>query len=170
MRNSGSIFVKEKILIAFQGIQTQKAFFSLTLNTTKSHIIRAIFEGSAYSLYYNIQKVISAGINVPEKVRITGGGSKSKVWDQIRANITNRVFLLPQNPTGAVLGSAILVGVGAGLYPDITEAVKSIVEEEMKFEPRFKYHQRYKELVNIYCNVYEKLEEEFDQLARVEMQ
>jgi len=145
-------------------------FFGLTLNTTKSHIIRAIFEGSAYSLHYNIQKVISAGINVSEKVRITGGGSKSKVWNQIRADITNRVFLLPQNPMGSVLGSAILAGVGAGLYPDIREAVKSIVKEEMNFEPRFKYRQRYKELFDIYCNVYEKLEEEFNQLARIEMQ
>lgn len=145
-------------------------FFGLSLNTTRSHIIRAIFEGSAYSLHYNIQKVISAGINVSEKVRITGGGSKSKVWNQIRADITNRVFLLPQNPTGSVLGSAILAGVGAGLYPDIREAVKSIVKEEMKFEPRFEYHQKYKELFDIYCNVYEKLEEEFNQLARVEMQ
>lgn len=97
-------------------------FFGMGLDTKKAHFLRAIFESIAFLLRENIELVERVnGIQVRE-IRSLGGGSKSGVWRQIKADVM-------QLPIGALaesectsLGAAILAAVALGYYPDAASA------------------------------------------------
>jgi xylulokinase len=144
----------------FENPNTRGVLFGITSETNRSDIIRAIFEGCAYNLQYIIQKATSKGVDISE-LRITGGGSRSKIWNQITADVTNRTVILPENLAESVLGDAILAGVGVGIYSNIPEAVKDIVKEKLIFEPQVRYHKKFKRLFDIYCRIYKKLSFKF---------
>lgn len=63
----------------------------------------------------------------------TGGGSRSDVWTQCRADATGRLFHRPATPESA-FGSAILAAAGAH-FGDLGEAIRSMVRVERTFEP-----------------------------------
>lgn len=59
---------------------------------------------------------------------MTGGIAKSRVWNQIFANVMRvPVIGVDCDETGA-LGSAIAAGVGAGIYKDYDDAFKKAVK------------------------------------------
>ena len=61
-----------------------------------------------------------------EEIRVMGGGAKSPLWCRMKADITGkRLMTLKYNET-ACLGSAILAGVGAGVFTTVEEACKAV--------------------------------------------
>jgi sugar (pentulose or hexulose) kinase len=66
-------------------------------------------------------------------VYATGGGSRSDVWTQCRADATGRVFHRPKTAESA-FGSAILAATGAH-YGNLAEAIRGMVRAERTFEP-----------------------------------
>jgi xylulokinase len=100
-------------------------FFGAGLDTKKAHFLRAIFESIAFLLRENIELIERVnGISVRE-IRSLGGGSKSAVWRQIKADVM-------QLPIGALaesectsLGAAILAAVALGYYPDAASAASA---------------------------------------------
>src|ERR1700730_15292102 len=93
----------------------------LSLATTKGAIVRAILEGSAFALRHNLDVASRAGLAIGA-VRSVGGGARSKLWNQIKADVLGRTILLPESAVGAAYGSALLAGVGVGLLPSSGEA------------------------------------------------
>ena len=68
----------------------------LSLATTKGAIVRAILEGSAFALRHNLEVAARAGLNI-DAVRSVGGGARSKLWNQIKADVLGRTILLPES-------------------------------------------------------------------------
>ena len=79
----------------------------------------------------------------------TGGGSRSPVWMQYRADATGRRMHLPACPESA-LGCAILAAAG-GFYGDLWVAVQNMVRIEKSFEPNPAHADRYGELFDGFC-------------------
>ena len=79
----------------------------LTTQTRLPDIYRAILEGVTFEMRYNQEKLESAGIKI-DRLLACGGGARSKVWLQIKADILG-CDIIPVNAeeTGA-MGSAIL--------------------------------------------------------------
>ena len=125
-------------------------------------------EGCAFALYHNLQVAESQGIKVKTMTSV-GGAARSKVWTQIKADVTNKPILIPHYTDSAPLGAAILAGIGAGIYSDFKEAVENVVKIEEHIEPRSKFHSLYCELFEIYQNIYLKLKEDFEHLARIKL-
>lgn len=89
--------------------------FGLTLHHTKDHIYRALLEAVAYSINHHVE--IMKERNLPiRRVFITNGGSKSKLWRQILADVTGYDVRYVRNNPGSCLGAALLAGMGAGLF------------------------------------------------------
>jgi D-ribulokinase len=63
----------------------------------------------------------------------TGGGSRSDVWTQCRADVTGRVIHRPRCGESA-FGTAVLAAAGTH-YNSIHEAVGEMVRRERSFEP-----------------------------------
>jgi xylulokinase len=79
-------------------------------------------EGVAFSLRDCRRTMDSMGLEIRE-IRLMGGGSKSKLWSRIICDVFNLPVVLPGN-SDASFGSALLAGVGIGIFQDEHTAVK----------------------------------------------
>jgi xylulokinase len=113
------------------------SFFGLTVSTTQGDLCRAVFEGTAYALREAADRMGRAGIKVTE-LRPTGGPTKSTLWNQITADVTNCPVLLPTVSEGAAYGAALLAGLGVGIFPmdDNFETLRSLVKLSNRFDPQ----------------------------------
>ena len=81
--------------------------YGLTMHTTPADIYRAILEGLTFEMQYNLEKLAKYNIH-PTKLFAAGGGAKSPVWRQIKADILNAELLPTLAEEAGALGSAIL--------------------------------------------------------------
>lgn len=85
----------------------QGVIFGLNRKTfNASHIARSIMEGTILNLGYGFQRMKSLGMK-PDQIRATGGGSRSRIWLQIAANIFQIPVVTLEEREGAALGAAI---------------------------------------------------------------
>jgi xylulokinase len=119
-------------------------------------MIRAILEGCAFSLLHNLKTAQEVGVNVNELLAM-GGAANSRLWTQIKADVTGKVIKVPTSDTATTLGAAILAGVGTGHYKSFKEAVQRTVHITRVQEPDMKNHERYKRQFELYLEIYENL-------------
>jgi xylulokinase len=131
-------------------------YFGITMKHTKAHFIRAIMEGVGFIVMRNIEAIEAMKIPIKE-IRVLGGGSRSSVWNQIKADITGRVIWTTDNSDAACLGAAIVSGVSCGLFPNVKEAVSRMVNLKQKFEPDMENHRIYRKLFEQYKQLYAAL-------------
>jgi len=98
----------------------------LTASHTRSHVIRAILEGVAFSLRDSF--TIFQEMSVPVKaIRLGGGGARSALWRQIQADVYGQHVETVEAEEGAAYGAAILAGVGVGTWASVDEACEAVV-------------------------------------------
>jgi xylulokinase len=141
--------------------------FGLKLSTTRLHIIKAILESIAYMSRSNMELIEESGIDIKDVI-LTGGASKSGLWNQIKADVLGREVKTIKNQDTGCLGAAILAGVGSGVFDSIQEACESVIEEGEKYTPNKKKIGIYNEYYAIYKNLYENLKALFKKLSRIE--
>lgn len=137
----------------------------LSLKHTTGHLFRAIIEGIAYGTEHILRTFRANGYVVKEMVA-AGGPTKSPLWMQIHADVSNVPITLPQVADGPALGSAILGAVGAGLFPDIQQAAKRMVHARSRIEPNPAMHEAYRFYVDQYINTYPPLQSLIHQTVR----
>ncbi|MBA1914452.1 carbohydrate kinase, partial [Escherichia coli] len=70
-----------------------------------------------------------------DKAVLSGGGSRSRLWPQIFADVLGvPVSVAVSQETGA-LGAAIAAGTGVGLFADFTEGADAMVRIDRHYEP-----------------------------------
>lgn len=129
------------------------AFIGLRSATTKSEMIRAVYEGIAFAHRYHVEKLLKVLGHQPQVVRMSGGGTNSPSWVQMFANILNLpVELVTANELGG-LGGAITSAVGVGQYPDLETAVAQMSRVKVRYEPQpdqvALYDQKYRAYVSL---------------------
>jgi sugar (pentulose or hexulose) kinase len=134
--------------------------YGITLRHTKAHFARAIMESIACIVRRNIEVVEELGIRVNE-IRGLGGGSRSAVWNQIKADLTGRPVLTMENEEAACLGAAIVAGVGVGMFPSLPEACGRMVQVKGRHEPNPAHAPAYAEHYARYVGLYDSLVEMF---------
>ena len=132
------------------------SFIGLTFAHDRSCIARSVLEGITLEVRDILESIKNAGINI-EKIRIMGGASKSVVWRQIQADIFGVSVETLKVSDSAVLGAAILGGVGFGFFKDIYHGVREMVRTADKVDPIEKNIKVYNELYNTYCHTYKAL-------------
>ena len=106
--------------------------YGIDLKHTRGHFTRAIMESIACLLRQYLEYL---SIPVEEVVSI-GGGAKSPLWRQIKADITGKKVVTLKNKETGCLGTAIYAGYGYGLYENIDSAVKGLVETNTVTKPK----------------------------------
>jgi xylulokinase len=128
----------------------------LTWDHTRGDMYRAMLESVAleYALYQKALRQLLPGAAFTE-LRITGGGERSAVWNQIKADVLQMPIVQIERSGGAPMGAAMLAGAGVGLFPDLPEAAARWVKLGRRFEPdssRARHYQarikRYEALLN----------------------
>ena len=132
--------------------------YGLDYSKTRSHLMRASMEGVAFSLRHNLDTAESIGVPV-EVLRSVGGATKSKLWMQIKADVTGKKLIVPTSREATTLGAAILAGVGTKVFSGFETAVSSLVEAASEYLPNAKNRQIYNHNYKIYLDLYRRLEE-----------
>lgn len=140
------------------------AFIGLNVRHTKSHLTRAILEGVAYSLKDCYELISNLGIKA-ERLIISGGGAKSKLWRSIIADIFNAEINTLTCTEGAPYGAAILAAVGTGNYKTVNEACDKILKIESKNEPSKNNVSIYNDFYSIYKQLYPQLKNSFQNIS-----
>ncbi len=107
----------------------------LTIGTKRSQLYRAFLESLAYRLREGLEALESAGKFNSEKIICVGGGSKNRLWNQLRADVCNIPIELIEQKETTVLGAAMFVFAGAGIYNSPEEARSHIVYNPILIEP-----------------------------------
>lgn len=96
-----------------------KGFIGVKENHTHAHFVRAILESVSRSLgelFNELQGEAGAIVS-------SGGGARSRLWLQIKADMLNRIFLLPDSGELACRGAAMLCAAGISCFKDM-EAIR----------------------------------------------
>ncbi|MCX6896239.1 MAG: FGGY family carbohydrate kinase [Verrucomicrobia bacterium] len=112
------------------------AWAGLTWDHARGEMFRAVLEGVAleYALYQQALRRLLPGAAFAE-LRITGGGEKSAVWNQIKADALQMPIVQIENSGGAPMGAAMLAGVGAGIFTDPHTVAQRWVRLGRRFLP-----------------------------------
>lgn len=143
---------------------TRSTIFNLSHEHTRAHIARAHFEGIAYNLLWTIQNLERYfGFKINE-LKVTGGGSNSKTWMQIIADVTQRKIITTSQPKNAgALGAAMCAMVGSGTFKDFTE-IHQLIQEKEIFLPNTKNKDVYYEQFRFYRRIYHQLKNTYAQI------
>jgi xylulokinase len=142
-------------------------FFGFTLAHTHDHFARAILEGSAYAVRDITQRMQAIGLELRE-LRVMGGGAKSRLWSQIKADVTGLPVTVPHTPETTALGAGLLALVGVGAHATLAEAGARAVHITDRFEPRPAAQAQYAETYAVYREVYFSLLPAFELAARTQ--
>ena len=83
-----------------------------------------------------------------------GGATRSELWMQLHADISNLPVSIPREPEGPVLGAAMLAAVGAGIHPDPAAAAAAMVHVERTIAPDHGRYQEYGFFMDRYTELY----------------
>ncbi len=97
-------------------------FMGLTMTTTRADLARAVFEGTAFSLRHVVESSEHAAGSIAEPIRAVGGGTHNPLWNQIKADVVQKSFLILDCQETVVFGAALLAGLGAGVYETFEDA------------------------------------------------
>lgn len=139
-------------------------WFGFTLQHTRAHFMRAIMESLGYILKRNIDSLHDMGIEVKE-IRSLGGGAKSAVWNQIKADINQITLETVKSKEAAALGAAILAGKAVGLFDSVETAVNSMVEVKDRTLPDREKREVYEKGYAMYQKLFQDLAECFEETA-----
>ena len=141
-------------------------FFGLTLGSTRADITRSVMEGVTYSLKQVIDVANALDPSVPnEKVYTSGGGAASALWRQMQADIFKLpVYTMSAASEGGAYGAILVAGVGAGVWPNLDEAIK-VIRPESETLPNPDNFAAYEDAYGVYCELYPQLKPVFDKAA-----
>ena len=142
------------------------AWFGFTWTHKREHFYRAMLESIAYDQYlqYRNFQNISPGLHVAE-VTAYGGGAKSALWNQIKANVLGLPHVLLGREDLAPIGNAILAGYALGIYADMAETAERFVRRTSRVDPQLDAHDYYVECAGFYEQLLRQTEPAFARLT-----
>ncbi|WP_415853662.1 xylulokinase [Sinomonas sp. G460-2] len=131
----------------------------------KAHLYRALLEGLAFE-----QRLLTTGAEnalsqpVTEVVAL-GGGSRSPLWCQIIADVTQRSVSVVREPESTCLGAGMLAASALGIHDSVETAAKAMSGIGVSYEPEPDQAASYDRLYSVYRDVYPANREIFARLA-----
>ena len=129
------------------------AILGLTVATTAADLYRACMEGVVYEMRLNYEALSGSGIRFT-RLNTTGGGAKSKLWMQMKADVLNLPITALKTVDAGTVGSAMLTGIAVGLFADLNDAASHMVQERETYYPREEMHKKYMVIYERYKAVY----------------
>jgi sugar (pentulose or hexulose) kinase len=131
--------------------------YGLTLAHNRGDIIRSVMESVAYEIRKNLKLFKELG-NEIEEMRITGGGSRSNIWNQIMADVLNVTLARGELEESTSVGAMMLAAYGVGDYKDLIDASEKLANMSMKWKPNPDNLLIYNQLFKAAESIYEAIE------------
>jgi xylulokinase len=114
--------------------EARGVFSGFSMAHQKGHFVRAILESVAFMLRRNLDIAVASGIKGQE-IRSSGGGARSRLWNQIKADVCGLPVVSLASEEAALLGDAILGGTAVGIFDSLEEGARSMVAFVDRIEP-----------------------------------
>jgi xylulokinase len=114
---------------------TSGVFYGLKMKHDRIDMAYAVLEGVAHLLAENIESFQQAGLS-PGTILSTGGGSRSDLWCQLKADLTGHTVVVPEANEAACLGAAMIGAVSSGKFSSYEEAAVQCTAMNKQFAPR----------------------------------
>ncbi len=135
--------------------QARGNLYGLSLSSTRAHITRAILEGSAYGMKDIMEALKNMGLTF-SKIRVSGGGSRSRLWNQIKADVLNLPVETLSTPETTSLGAALIGATSYGAYPNLKIASECSIKIKDVVTPgdqRTEYEHIYPRYRDLYFSI-----------------
>lgn len=138
----------------YMNTNSKAAILGLTLEHTKIDIYKALMEGTAYEIALNLEILKKRGFSA-KSVTATGGGARSDVWLQIKADVLGLpVTALDSREIGGA-GTAFMAGRAVGVYDENTILAKP----RKTFYPHEGKYKYYRSQLEKYRKIYKAANE-----------
>ena len=128
--------------------------YGMTLGSTKYDLYKAVLEGVAYEIRVNLGLLKKADIR-PKRLLATGGGAKSRVWNQIKADITGLPITTSALDEVGAAGVIMSCARALGVYGSLKDAAPYFVKEADTYLPDDSRRRIYDELFGKYERMYD---------------
>ncbi len=135
-------------------------FAGLSLNTRQPQLIRAVLEGTAFAIAHNILVAEEVGATLTE-LRGVGGPTRSPLWCQIIADVTQQPLTVLKDNPGAPLGDVFLAAAAIGLIDDAGAAAARAAQVEHVYQPDTSLADVYARQFEVYRGLYPALKPSF---------
>lgn len=139
-------------------------FFGLSAIHGKSHMLRAVLEGVAYSLRDCVEVFKEMNISVNDMMACGGGGT-SPLWRQMLADLYACDVKTVASKEGPALGVGILALTGSGIYSSVQEACANIIKTDKVQSPINDNIPQYEKYYQLYREIYPAIKEQCQKLA-----
>jgi xylulokinase len=110
------------------------AFVGLQLTQSRGHLFRALLEGIAFGFRHHLE-VFAEHDHMPKRARLTDGGSRSRVWSQITADVLGIPLEKVTMRSGSAFAAAFCAGMGVGAFSEWRDIDRFVAVDEV-VEPR----------------------------------
>ncbi len=133
------------------------SFVGLTLRHGRAHMARAVMEGVVFGMRQGLALMLDLGVT-PERIVASGGATQHPLWLQLQADMFDRPLCRTTTVEAAAVGAALLAGVGAGVYADVTDAVAQAVQyADAVVTPNAEHAAHYASLADAFAALYPAL-------------
>jgi xylulokinase len=133
------------------------AFVGLTFGHDRRHFTRAVYEGVAFAVRHILEiSETASGVSTREVI-VGGGGSRSDFWNQIKANVLQKIVRPTVVSETGCLGAAILASVGIGYQKTAKDACLAMTQLKPGVQPDSKLSGMYHTLYSQYRDLYPTL-------------
>lgn len=134
----------------------------------REHLYRAVLEGIAYEQrLVGDAMMAAAGTRYTEYITM-GGGSRSRLWRQIVADVTGIPVVCSTTTEATCLGAGILAAAAAGWYPDVRSAAAAMTGTAERLDPDPAAHAVYDRLYReVYHPLFPAVQGVIDRLTQI---
>lgn len=116
-------------------VQSRGVFARLEAATGPGELARSVLEGVALSVRLAFEALESSAGQRVDVVHLGGGGARSDLWCQMRADALGKTLRRVAIADAGTLGAVIIAGLGAGALASLPEAVAQLVRFDRNFVP-----------------------------------
>ena len=131
-------------------------FYGLSAAHGTAHLARAVLEGCAFAMRDVLERLLEMRVAI-DAMLLLGGGARSTLWTQLRADLTGLSVTLPQIVETSPIGAAMLAAVAAGLQPSLLAAAPLVAGEARTIEPDPAQKAAYDDAYGAYRKLFESL-------------
>ncbi|MFI3170494.1 MAG: xylulokinase [Faecalibacterium sp.] len=140
-------------------------FFGMTLGTKLGDLTRAVYEGCACGFRDSIDALQAIGLGSGDIIA-AGGGINSKIWMQIKADMSGKRIRTLAESDSTPVGAAMLACVAEGNFRDFAQCAEKMVSYGAEYEPNLANKAIYDDIYGFYRNLYYTSEPLFEHYRR----
>jgi len=146
--------------------QARGVFAGVMLHHTRAHLYRAILEAVCYGFAHHLMLLAEAKRPI-RRVCAADGGSRSKLWMQIAADVVDQPLQVVAGEAASALGAAFVAAMGVGMFADWREITRFISQGPV-YQPQKVNVAYYQKGLALYRDLYTRLQTYLPQLSQLD--